>query len=91
MTKKIVGDISNILESEYGYKVFRAHDTIPGGENWRNELKENLRKCEGLIAYVTEHFLRSSYANARDREMIIREHKHTLSKAERYKEIYVKT
>jgi hypothetical protein len=61
--KKIVGKISEILESKYGYTVFRAHDTIPSGKIWRDTLKENLTKCEGLIAYVTENFLPSFYAH----------------------------
>jgi hypothetical protein len=61
--KEIVGQISEILEVKYGYTVFRAHDTIPGGKIWREKLKENLTKCEGLVAYVTENFLPSSYAH----------------------------
>ena len=61
--KDIVGEISKILESKYGYSVFRAHDTIPGGKIWRDNLKENLRMCGGLIAYVTENFLHSFYAH----------------------------
>lgn len=61
--KEIVGKISKILESKYGYTIFRAHDTIPGGKIWRDTLRENLTKCEGLVAYVTENFLSSFYAH----------------------------
>jgi len=61
--KGIIGKISDILESKYGFSIFRAHDNIKINESWRSKIKENLEACEGLIAYVTRRFLFSQWVH----------------------------
>lgn len=61
--KEIVGKISDILVSKYGFSIFRAHDKIKINENWRKKIKENLEACEGLITYVTRRFLFSHWVH----------------------------
>ena len=61
--RKIVGKISDSLELQFNYHVFRAHDTIKISRNWREEIKRNLDECSGLVAYVTEDFIMSPWTN----------------------------
>jgi len=60
---KIIGELSDILEKEYNYIVFRAHDKINIDADWREVIKINLNKCQALIAFVTNNFLSSYYAH----------------------------
>jgi len=61
--RNIIGEIADRLQSNYGYEVFRAHDreSIDNDEDWRIKIKENLEKCDGLVAYVTLKFRRSAW------------------------------
>lgn len=61
----IIGEIADRLQSNYGYEVFRAHDkeSIDNDEDWRIKIKENLEKCDGLVAYVTHLFRRSAWTH----------------------------
>ena len=61
----IVGKISKILEAEYNYSVFKAHDkrSIDIDEKWRAEIQHNLEICDGLIAYVTRFFRFSAWTH----------------------------
>ena len=54
--KDEVGVLCDILVNKYGYDVFRAHDTIEIGEEWKDEIIKNLEKCDGLVAWVTKKF-----------------------------------
>jgi len=54
--KDDVGILCDILVNKYGYDVFRAHDTIEIGEEWKDEIIKNLEECDGLIAWVTTKF-----------------------------------
>ncbi len=63
--RKDVGEIADRLQSKYGYSVFRAHDkeSIDRDEDWRITIKENLEKCDGLVAYVTRKFRGSAWTH----------------------------
>ncbi|MCW4048937.1 MAG: toll/interleukin-1 receptor domain-containing protein [Candidatus Bathyarchaeota archaeon] len=54
--KKDVGKLCDILEEKYNYRVFRAHDTIDIGEEWKDEIIQRLDECIGLVAWVTKNF-----------------------------------
>lgn len=56
-----VGKICDILVEQYNIDVFRAHDTIEVTHDWRERIKENLDKCDGLVAYVTRNFRNSEW------------------------------
>jgi len=58
---KKVGEICNILEKDYNYDCFKAHDTIKVTQVWRAKIKENLDNCDGLVAYITRNFRGSEW------------------------------
>lgn len=59
---KKVGEICDILEKNYNYDCFKAHDTIKVTQEWRAKIKENLDNCDGLVAYITRNFRGSEWA-----------------------------
>lgn len=58
---KKVGEICEILEKDYNYDVFKAHETIKVTQEWRAKIKENLDNCDGLVAYITRNFRGSEW------------------------------
>ena len=59
--KIIVGKISDHLEQNYPYEVFRAHEDIEPDLYWRDVIKTELKSCEGMITLVTISFRRSAW------------------------------
>ena len=59
--KKKVGKICDILEKDFNYNVFKAHETIKVAREWRDKIKENLDNCDGLVAYITRKFRGSEW------------------------------
>ena len=58
---KKVGEICEILEKDYKFDVFKAHETIKVTQEWRAKIKENLDNCDGLVAYITRNFRGSEW------------------------------
>lgn len=58
---KKVGEICEILEKDYKFNVFKAHETIKVTQEWRTKIKENLDNCDGLVAYITRNFRGSEW------------------------------
>ena len=58
--KKMAGEIARIL-SILRMKPFLAHDDVEAGEQWKEVVREEIRKCDMLVALVTPNFRKSEY------------------------------
>ena len=60
--KELAGKIKSML-NEFGIEVFLAHEDLPGGKGWEDEIIKNIKKCDIFVAPLTKDFLQSAYAN----------------------------
>ncbi len=60
--KLLVGELKKELERA-GFTAFLAHEDIAVSAEWREEIRNHLDSCSGLIAVVTENFASSAWTN----------------------------
>ena len=60
--KETVGKIKRQLEN-FGLEVFVGHDDINPSSVWVKEIRENLKKCDIFIPFLTKDFKKSKWAD----------------------------
>jgi len=60
--KEVVGKIKRQLEN-FGLEVFVGHDDINPSSVWVKEIRENLKKCDIFIPYLTKDFKKSKWTD----------------------------
>ena len=58
--KKMAGEIARVLRI-LRMKPFLAHDDIGTGERWKEAVREEICRCDMLVALVTPNFHESEY------------------------------
>ena len=61
--RELVGNIKSILQDEYGFDIFLAHDDIRPTEEWENVIISNLRACDVLVTLLTENYIHSEWTD----------------------------
>lgn len=61
--RELVGNIKSILQDEYGFDVFLAHDDIRPTEEWEAVIISNLRTSNVLVGLLTENYNNSEWTD----------------------------
>lgn len=61
--KSIGGKFKSFTEDYCGYKVFIAHDDIPGSFVWEDEIIKAIEKADIFIPLISEGFAKSPFAD----------------------------
>ena len=60
--KDLAGRLKRRL-SEFGITAFLAHDDIPGGAEWKDVIRKEIRGCHLLVALVTDTYHEHEYTD----------------------------
>jgi len=61
--RELAGNIKSILQYEYGFDVFLAHDEIRPTEEWEAVIISNLRTSNVLVGLLTENYNNSEWTD----------------------------
>ena len=61
--KGLVISVKNVLQKTDWIECFVAHEDIKIGKKWEQEIKEKLRNCDCLIAFLSKNFKSSPYCD----------------------------